>query len=62
MENDFTVHELFQRIFENETLLEKHFLDPFLSGIWAGDIKELSAKSALSGIITKLRDERISKF
>lgn len=61
-QNDMSVRE-FLELFVNK---DDHFLnnniDPFLSGIWAGKIEKLSAKSSLSAMMTFLKNDKISQF
>ena len=61
-ENDLTVEQFFEIYMRKEHNFITKIIDPFLSGIWAGKISELSAKSTLHGMLTFLRDKRISSF
>ncbi|CAI2360720.1 unnamed protein product [Moneuplotes crassus] len=61
-ENDLTVKEFMKQFTKEDDKFVTHSIDPFLSGIWAGKISELSAKSALHVMMTFLADDRISSF
>ena len=62
MQHDPTVEQFFDIYMREESDFVRKIIDPFLSGIWAGNISELSAKSTLHGMLTSLRDKRISTF
>lgn len=61
-ENDLTVSQFFEQFMSPDHRFINEEIDPFLSGIWAGKISELSAKSSLNLMLTFLKDPRISTF
>jgi len=60
--NDLTVVEFFEQFMPKDSPFIVNMIDPFLSGIWAGKISELSAKSTLHVMLTFLKDPRVSSF
>jgi protoporphyrinogen/coproporphyrinogen III oxidase len=57
-ENDLTVTEFFEQFVGKDSKFVNGAIDPFLSGIWAGKISELSVKSTLHVMLTFLKDPR----
>ena len=60
--NDLSVKEFMQSFIKDDDKFISHAIDPFLSGIWAGDISDLSARSTLNAMMPFLKDESISYF
>ena len=62
LEGDYTIGELFEAVFGSNHYYANHLVDPLMSGIWAGDINKLSARSTLHVIVPEVYDSRTKKF